>query len=287
MRRLSFLILYLSLVLATGCDHQHTFNRVLVEADSLVEQQADSACQLLESVADIMEQGDEASRAYYTLLLTQARYKCYQTVPPDIFINAAVRYYEQDGNVSQLCRAYYYRAMTLYERGNHEEALLLLKKGEELAVSRHDLLYMAKYHESLCLVNYDTKYDGMMLHYARLALKDNRQLGDTSAVIRNLSQISTALYRLGRQKESEDSILKVLPLLHQMNSVSRSYILTNIGCSMHAAGNLASAKEYLEESLRINPMPHTYAELGDIYADEGKMAEAEKNWQEALKTDDS
>ena len=127
----------------------------------------------------------------------------------------------------------------------------------------------------------------MMLRYAQLALRDNRQLGDTSAIIRNLSQISNALYRLGKQKESKDSILKVLPLLHQMNTISKSYILTNIGCSMHTAGNLEAARKYLEESLKINPMPHTYAELGDVYADEGNIQEAEKSWQEALKTSDS
>ena len=287
MRRLPFLILYLLLGLAMGCDHQHTFNRVLVEADSLVEQQADSALHLLENIPDVMNKGDESNRAYYTLLLMQAKYKCYESAPSDSLINAAVHYYEQTGNASLLCRAYYYRAMTFYEQGRHEEALLLLKKGEDLAIHNHDTLYMAKYHESLCVVNDDARYDDMMLRYAQLALRDNRQLGDTSAIIRNLSQISNALYRLGKQKESKDSILKVLPLLHQMNTISKSYILTNIGCSMHTAGNLEAARKYLEESLKINPMPHTYAEMGDVYADEEKMTEAEKNWQEALKTDDS
>ena len=287
MRRLPFLILYLLLGLAMGCDHQHTFNRVLVEADSLVEQQADSALHLLENIPDVMNKGDESNRAYYTLLLMQAKYKCYESAPSDSLINAAVHYYEQTGNASLLCRAYYYRAMTFYEQGRHEEALLLLKKGEDLAIHNHDTLYMAKYHESLCVVNDDARYDDMMLRYAQLALRDNRQLGDTSAIIRNLSQISNALYRLGKQKKSKDSILKVLPLLHQMNTISKSYILTNIGCSMHTAGNLEAARKYLEESLKINPMPHTYAEMGDVYADEEKMTEAEKNWQEALKTDDS
>ena len=56
---------------------------------------------------------------------------------------------------------------------------------------------------------------------------------------------------------------------------------------MHSAGNLESANEYLQESLKINPMPHTYAELGDVYADEGNIQEAEKCRQEALKTSDS
>ncbi|MBP3776412.1 MAG: hypothetical protein J6I37_05430 [Prevotella sp.] len=286
MKRFRYLLFFYVIVLA-GCDRQSAYERLLLEADSLMEQHTDSALRLLESIPDVTDKGNEASRAYYILLLTQARYKCYQPVPADSLMRSAVRYYEQSGNPSMLCRAYYYLAMPLYEQGQHEEALLLLKKGEELAVKNHNLLYMSKYHESLCMVNSSTKYDEMMLHYAKLALRENRQLVDTTAIIRNLSQISTALYRLGRQKESEDSIYKILPLLHQMNTVSKSYILTNIGCSMHTTGNLESARKYLEESLRINPMSHTYAELGDVLADMNNMQEAERNWEEALKTSDS
>ena len=285
MKQLGYLLFFYVIVLA-GCNRQSAYERLLVEADSLMEQHTDSALHVLESIPDIMDKGDESSRAYYTLLLTQARYKCYQPVPADSLMRSAVRYYEQNGNPSLLCRAYYYLAMPLYEQGEHEEALLLLKKGEEHAVRNQDLLYMAKYHESLCMVNDRAKCYDLMLKYAELALKDNRQRGDTSALIRNLSQISTALYRQRKLKESEDSILQVLPQLHQLDSVSKSYILTNIGCLMHIERDMESAKKYLEKSLRINPMPHTYAELGDIYAEERNKSEAEKCWQKALKTSD-
>ncbi len=285
MKHLGYLLFFYVIVLA-GCDRQSAYERQLVEADSLMEQHTDSALRLLEGIPDVMDKGDESCRAYYTLLLTQARYKCYQPVPADSLMRSAVRYYEQSDNPSLLCRAYYYLAMPLYEQGKHEEALLLLKKGEELAVRNHDLLYMSKYHESLCMVNDRAKCYDLMLKYAELALKDNRQRGDTSALIRNLSQISTALYRQRKLKESEDSILQVLPQLHQLDSVSKSYILTNIGCLMHIERDMESAKKYLEKSLRINPMPHTYAELGDIYAEERNKSEAEKCWQKALKTSD-
>lgn len=287
MRRLPFLILYLLLGLAMGCDHQHTFNRVLVEADSLVEQQADSALHLLENIPDVMNKGDESNRAYYTLLLMQAKYKCYESAPSDSLINAAVHYYEQTGNASLLCRAYYYRAMTFYEQGRHEEALLLLKKGEDLAIHNHDTLYMAKYHESLIKVNDDIKYYDMMLKYAKLFMSDAIHLKDTAVIARSYSHVSTAYYRVGLWKEAQNYLQRTMSLLHNTNPVTKSYILTNIGCYIHMKGDMETARYYLEESLKANPMPHTYAELGNVYADEGNIQEAEKNWQEALKTDDS
>ena len=275
-------VFVLAVLLTAGCSRQQTYDRFLVEADSLVEQHADSVRQLLEGMAEILDEGDEGSRAYYTLLLTQARYMCYKATPSDSLIDACVRYYEESGDQKMLCRAYYYRAMTRYEEGKHEDALLLLKKGEEIATHHHDILYMSKYHESLCMVNGDAKYYDMALRYAKLALADNRTLRDTSSIIRNLSQISTMCYRLGRVEESRDIILSVLPFLDKMAPVERSYTLTNIGCTMHSVGDMESARHYLNESLRINPMANTYCELGDICAEDGDMAEAEKNWNKAM-----
>ena len=62
-----------------------------------------------------------------------------------------------------LCRAYYYHAMTLYERDRHDEALLILKKGEHLTRDLNDLLQLSKYYESLCMVNDYAHSDDLML----------------------------------------------------------------------------------------------------------------------------
>ena len=286
MKRLGYFLLVYIIVLA-GCNRQTSYERLLVEADSLMEQHTDSALRLLESIPDVMDKGDDASRAYYTLLLTQARYKCYQPVPADSLMRSAVRYYEQSDNPSLLCRAYYYLAMPLYEQGHHEEALRLLKKGEELAVRNNDLLYMAKYHESLCMVNDRAKYYDMMMKYAALSLDDAFELGDTAAIARSFSYVSIAYYRSNKWEEAKKYIHKSLRLIRDLDDEGKAYILTNVGSLSYQFGDNDIAKEYLSESIEIYPMPHTYAELGNIYAEEGNKYEAEKSWQEALKTSDS
>ena len=286
MKHLGYLLFFYVIVLA-GCNRQTAYDRLLVEADSLMEQHTDSALRLLESIPDVMDKGDESSRAYYTLLLTQARYKCYQPVPADSLMRSAVRYYEQNGNPSLLCRAYYYLAMPLYEQGEHEEALLLLKKGEEHAVRNQDLLYMAKYHESLCMVNDRAKCYDLMLKYAEQTFSDAVLLNDTAIIARSLSYVSIAYYRLGQRERARDRILESLSHINNMDDEGKAYILTNVGSLSYQFGDNNIAKEYLLESIEIYPMPHTYAELGNIYADEGNKKEAEKCWQEALKTSDS
>lgn len=284
MKHLGYLLFFYVIVLA-GCDRQSAYERQLVEADSLMEQHTDSALRLLEGIPDVMDKGDESCRAYYTLLLTQARYKCYQPVPADSLMRSAVRYYEQSNNPSLLCRAYYYLAMPLYEQGKHEEALLLLKKGEELAVRNHDLLYMSKYHESLCMVNYEAKYHDLMLVYAMKFLEDAIQLNDTILIARGLEHAANAYYRKGEYKKGKDYIQKTMPLLSQMNNQSQAYILTNLGCFYHQQDSLELAKHYLHLSLKTYKRPNTYAELGDIYAEEGNISNAETCWNEALKSD--
>jgi len=276
----------LLLVLTTiGCSRQRTYNHVLAAADAVIEQDADSADTLLREITDVVDHGDEASRAYYILLKAEAAHKRYQPVPNDSLLRAIVSYYERTGNKSMLCRAIYYRAMPCYEQGLHNEALLLLKKGEELAVRIQNRLYMAKYHESLCMVNYMAKCDDLMLKYAKLFLDDAIQLNDSVFIARAYDHIAVGLFGIGKNQEAEASIQKTLPLLQTMDSIGRAHILTNIGCIYHRQGDLSLAKRYLGLSLTACPRFNTYVELGDIYADEGDYQKAEEHWNKALSSD--
>ena len=274
--------LLMILVLAAGCSRQSVYNRVLSEADAMVEQDADSAHALLQTISDVMEHGDEPSQAHYLLLTAQTAYKRYQPVPADSLLSWTVDYYYQVSDRPRQCRALYYRAMPLYEQGQHDEALLLLKQGEELATGLHDVLYMSKYHESLCMVNDRAGCNDLMLEYAKLFLKDAIQLEDTSYIVRGLNEMAVSYIRLKHDNYAKECILRILPLLHNIKKTSQAYVLTNLGCAFHKAHNLVSAKKYLEKSLMANPMANTYAELGDVYADEGNLEEADKCWQAAL-----
>ncbi len=289
MKRLAGVVTVLVGLAVTGCSRQQEYNRILAEADSVIEQHVDSAYCLLQRIPDVMSDGGEASRAYYTVLMAQAAYILYDTlnIPHDTLLRKAVSYYEQTDNRPMLCRALYYRSMPLYEQGRHDEALLLLKKGEELATENHDVLYMSKYHESLCMVNYMSKCYDLELKYAKLFLDDALLLKDTACIARGLSHVSVAYFKLDSSLVAKDYIGRVLSYLPLTDKVDKAYILTNFACICHRNGDISTAKHYLEQSLRQHPLYNTYAELGDIFADEGQWDEAEKNWQRALYTDNA
>ena len=125
-----------------------------------------------------------------------------------------------------------------------------------------------------------------MLNYAKKFLSDAILLKDTAFVVRGMDHVSNAYSRMGDEEKGRDFIMGTLPLLSKMNNESKAYILTNIGCIAHSFRDIVMAKKYLLASFEANPMPNTYAELGDIYAEDGNIQEAEKSWKEALKTSD-
>lgn len=287
MKRIVYVLMALIGLTAIGCNRQQTYDRVLADADSIIEQNTDSAFTMLQTIPDVLDDGDEASRALYAVLMAQAAYKLYKPVPHDSLMLKATRFYEHNKNTRMLYRGYYYRAMPLYEQGRHDDALLLLKKGEELATKTHDVLYMSKYHESLCMVNDRAGCYNLMLHYARLFHADAIKTKDTVLISRGLSHIFGAYTFLKQYSLAKENILKVIPYLTSLDSIEKSYILTNIGCSYHKYGDFQNAKHYLALSLRCYPKYNTYAELGDVYADEGNFKEAEECWQKALSSENS
>lgn len=279
-------VLWCLLALLCSCNSQGFLRGKLAEADRIIESDADSALHILQHIGNT-EELDNDTRAYYYLLSAQAKYKLYQPVPPDSILHAVTKHYAATNNNSMLCRALYYRAMPLYEKGRHDEALRLLKDGERMAVGLHDTLYKAKYHESLCMINYMARCDDLMLLYAKQFLQDAIRLGDSLYIARAYSHVSTAYTRLGYADSAAIFIRQTLPYLGKMSKKSKAYILTNIGCTFHKNGDLASACSYLEQSLREHPMANTYAELGDVCADKRLWGQAEEYWSKAMKTDDT
>ncbi len=78
MKRLFHITVVAALVaLVTGCGGVHRYDARLVAADSLMWIAPDSALATLTAIDSLTGEGD---RAYYALLMTQARYKCYADI---------------------------------------------------------------------------------------------------------------------------------------------------------------------------------------------------------------
>lgn len=123
-----FLVMLVTLV--TGCDGMHRYDGRLVAADSIMWDAPDSALAIVSTIDTLT---GEADRAYRDLLMTQARYKCYQeiTASDDSAITSAMDYYRrQSGEREKLTRAYLYKGAVMEELGHVDSAMFYYKTAE-------------------------------------------------------------------------------------------------------------------------------------------------------------
>lgn len=104
------------LLLAASCTPQHNLNALLMQADSLIEEHPDSALRILESI-NPEQLHTQPNRAFYALLLTQARDKNYIVQTDDSLIQTAVQYYDSIGDALLQAKAYYYKG-SVYRDAN-------------------------------------------------------------------------------------------------------------------------------------------------------------------------
>lgn len=136
------------LLLPASCTYRGSrVQPVLTAADSLMmfrpEAALDTLLTLDSTVASSLR-GRE--RADYTLLMTEARYKCWLPVAEDTAIIKAAGYYRRKGPDSRLARALMMQGAVLSERGDSEGAMAAYKEAEPIFERGGDL-------EQLGLIN--------------------------------------------------------------------------------------------------------------------------------------
>ena len=123
------------LVTALSCSGRRDTQvpQTLAAADSLMMTQPQAALDTLMTI-DSTEAArlPRADRAFYTLLRTEAGYKCYLPVAGNTAIAEAADYYRRKGPEDRLARALVMQGAVLSEQGDTEGAMLAYKEAEPL-----------------------------------------------------------------------------------------------------------------------------------------------------------
>lgn len=121
MRTIVLTALISSLFLFNACTRPGASN-ILVQADSLMQKHPDSALHFLQNIQpeELISQED---RAYYALLMTQARDKNFIFQTNDSLINIAVQYYESAENIPMQAKAHFYRGCIRRNNRDYTQAL--------------------------------------------------------------------------------------------------------------------------------------------------------------------
>ena len=276
----------LLLLLACSCSRQARIERALSAAEEVVERRADSALLHLEGIADIVERGDDASRALYGLLLTEAKYRQDEDRPDSLLpvIRSSEELFGGAGDRLHQERSMYYHAMMLKKLGELDASVLKLKEGELLADQLADDVFLSKYYESLVELNYLSRSYTLMLLYAKKFLRHSVAHRRMDCISRAFGEIAFSYSLLNEPDSSLFYLQHALPTLDSIAPIERAHILTNLGLELLEKKQYEHALLYFKKALALAPTTGAYTGLAKINYVKGNKVVADSLWAIALKS---
>ena len=220
-----------------ACSGSLRSGELLAQADSVVENNPDSALVLLRQIGNVEAlQGDD-ERALYYLVLTQAQHKCYEPTTADSLMPFCVSHFASVGDSYNHVRALYYNAVTGRPGSNPEEAVGLLKECERVATSTGNLLFQVKVYQVLEYLNDGAGNFRFKLKYAKLFFDKSKEYGDPYYMAYAITALARA-YALLEHNDSALACLKqALPIVNRLDSDTKALTLANIGVCYHENGD--------------------------------------------------
>ena len=175
MKHLSLALFALIIV---GCSHEQSHNELLVRADHIAFTQPDSVVRMLAPHYNDTTM-TTADRALYGLLYTEALHRSGLNISSDSLILVSRNYYEHHGDDYRLARTLLHHAIILYKQQQTHEAVLTMKRAEQLASSQHQPDFDWYLYSVLGDVNDNVGNYSLTLRYYKQALSAARQCDHT------------------------------------------------------------------------------------------------------------
>lgn len=277
------LCLILSVLILTNCSNDNDTHEKLSEIERLLEKEKYELA--MNNLSDInVKRLNEENKAYYDLLMTQANFCLDKQTDSDSLINESIRFYEESNNKILQAKAYYYKGITCYQRGNKSEGINLIKKAEHLAKGTSDLNFITKIYINLSFINIDTGNYQTGLSYAKKALQTARKANNKILVALSMNKINAAFNCMGKIDSCLVYSQKTIPYIKYLNKNDKLEVLTNISIGFVNKGLYDEAILYAKKSLEIKPNAHAYYIIGSIYFERGENQKAWQLLNDALNT---
>lgn len=149
MKKLLFFFLLITISLFNSCRKgEHVINPALLLADSLMQSRPDSSLYLLEQISD-PQKIKNADRAFYYLLLTQAKYKNCILLQNDSSIQIAVDYYKKNVDKERLAKSYFYLGCVYLEQKKLPTAIDFYLKAVDVMPKDRDSIFSSMIYSHL------------------------------------------------------------------------------------------------------------------------------------------
>lgn len=232
--------------------HSGQLDKVLQQADSLMENDPDSALELLSSFPH-PETLNQADFAAYQLMYTKAKDKCYMDLSCDTtLILKSLVYYKEQGNASQKGWSNYYAGRVYEEAGKLFESGLYFLKAAEYAGEIPDPLlgmmanyYLGELHDKQYA--FDKSLEAYKTSYAIYGQTSGEKYTGTL-----LHAIGSEFGINGNRDSAYFYLEKALEIAHEQNdTVEIIAIYNDIGLYLQEDSQYLKAKDYLQLSLSL------------------------------------
>ena len=254
-----------------SCQQNDIQIKQLTNIDSVADNDAERALNMLDSIAPYMKNATEASRNYYELLKIKAQDKAYIPHTSDSTITRLVEYYESKGDKRLLLMAYYYAGRIYMDINNVPEALKYLQKVTGTGDHNNQLTYKA-YSQIGYIFLYQELYDKGIEAFKK-AYDYNRKTGNKNNQIHELCGIAEC-YNGKKQYTKPLPYLKKALAISQDTDYKMMYyaILAQIANHHYNLKDYNTAKVYADKALNgvdSTNMRSVYSIAADIYNAKG------------------
>lgn len=271
---LAFLILSLIVI---GCSSEQPHNEFLTEAETMVFEKPDSVVRLL-SPRWYDTKMNEADRALYGLLYTEALHRSGLLTESDSLILFSRKYYKERGDEEHLSRALLHHGIILYKQKLTHEAVLTMKQAEYMAEDMDLPAFKWYLYSVLGDVNDNVGNYTQTLRYYKQALAEARQYKKDDWIVQTLNNIAMTFDLLGRSDSLKYYTDLAQPYAPKTSGEIRATYLVNKASYLISLGKRQEAKRLLNESMSHAPTDRASKLLADIYMREGDVEAAVQQW---------
>ena len=260
-----------------GCSHEQSHNELLTQAEKIVFTQPDSVVGMLSPSWNDTAM-NEADRALFGLLYTEAIHRSGLFIGTDSLINSSKEYFERQGDDKHLARSLLHYGIILYHQQKTREAILSIKQAEQMASGLHEPAFDWYLFSVLGDVNDNVGDYTTTLRYYKQALKAAQQVDNKQWTVQTLNNIASTFDVLGEKDSLKYYLEQAKPLADSIEGDVRANYLVNNASYLMKTGKTDDAKHFLTESMKISPTDRGDKLLADIYVQEGDTASAMLQW---------
>ena len=271
-------------ILMVACGQRNKYDSTIIRAESMTDTDPHGALTLLYGHKDSLCAGP-ADSALYELAYTEAVHGLDVKLTNSRYINESVAYFDQCSDKRRRARALVQLALCLYDNGQLHDAVLNLKKAEEVAAGTDDSFLSFRVAAALAQMNIVTGHHDLVMKYRRMELDAAQRTGSTNHVARAWNDMATEYLRINRTDSFMMCMNHCRPLLPKAGPEVQSLIRTNLGCYYMNRGDTARANRLLTMAYVGCPDRMASLRLGDIYAAANDMKRAERMWYDAADSD--